>query len=198
MSYQDQMALLQEKRRELRALEAQAEGTARAMQPLTENDERQMYADQATFDQAYMGANRKAPPPLPYERPDSYKRRLAAGLQSLSPRWSKANFDSMPNDAFAIAEAQVRADAIANGRMAGLKPGEIRERPFTTSAGARVIEFDGVDAHFTQQFSRVPRRAMLKSQEEYAQMSRDAQLSRITEVVRYGQRPTVQAPRAGF
>jgi 3-mercaptopyruvate sulfurtransferase SseA len=82
--------------------------------------------------------------------------------------------------------------------MAGLKPGEIRERPFTTSAGARVIEFDGVDAHFTQQFSRVPRRAMLKSQEEYAQMSRDAQLSRITEVVRYGKRPTVQAPRAGF
>jgi hypothetical protein len=39
MSYQDQMALLQEKRRELRALEAQAERTARSMSPITESDE---------------------------------------------------------------------------------------------------------------------------------------------------------------
>jgi hypothetical protein len=29
-------------------------------------------------------------------------------------------------------------------------------------------------------------------------MSRDAQMARITEIVRYGQRPTVSAPRAAF
>jgi hypothetical protein len=39
VSYADQMALLQEKRRELRALEAQAEITAKAMSPITEADE---------------------------------------------------------------------------------------------------------------------------------------------------------------
>jgi len=46
MSYQDQMALLQEKRRELRALEAQAERAAKAMQPITIEDETKMVAAQ--------------------------------------------------------------------------------------------------------------------------------------------------------
>ena len=93
MSYADKLEELQRLRAEVRRLERQAETEARRMQPLTEQDERQMYADQATFDSAYVGAGRKAPPPLPYERPDQYKRRLADGLKGYSSRWSKADFE---------------------------------------------------------------------------------------------------------
>jgi hypothetical protein len=200
VSYQDQMALLQEKRRELRALEAQAERTARAMSPLTIEDEHRMVAMQARADSLYRGAGR-LPAPLaePHERPGQYERRLVDGLKIYSQRWAKANVSVMPDDAFAIARDQIYADAAQNAKTHGLKPGEIRELPTVSDGGHRVIEFVGADGtHFTEQFSRPPRRVMLKSQQEYSQMTRDAQLSRITEMVRYGQRPTVQAPRAAF
>jgi hypothetical protein len=200
VSYQDQMALLQEKRRELRALEAQAERTARAMSPLTIEDEHRMVAMQARADSLYRGAGR-LPAPLaePHERPGQYERRLVDGLKVYSDRWAKASLERMPDDAFAIARDQIFADAAQNAKTHGLASTEIREVPSVSAAGHRTIEFvGGPDAHFTQQFCRPPRRVLLKSQEEYSQMTRDAQLSRITEMVRYGQRPTVQAPRAAF
>jgi hypothetical protein len=198
-TYADKLEELQRLKAEVRRLEHQAEIEAKRMQPLTEHDERVMYADQATFDEAYMGANRKAPPPLPYERPDQYKRRLASGLQSLSPRWAKADFDSMPNDAFAIAEAQVRADAIANGKTAGLQAREIRERVRTDHSGHRVVEFDGgLEAHFVRAFERPARRAILPTPEECTKKMQTAAMQRVEQIVRYGQRLTVSAPRAGF
>jgi hypothetical protein len=155
-----------------------------------------MYADQATFDRAYMGANRKAPPPLPFERPAQYKHRLASGLQSLSERWAKADFESMRDDVFAIASEQVRADAISNGRSHGLQPTEIRELPSTSLSGHRQIEFvGGENASFIKHFARPVRRAIFKSQEEYTAMSRDATVASIANAYH---RPTVHAPRAAF
>src|ERR1700677_2178085 len=127
MSYSDKLEELHRLRAEVRRLERQAEAEAKAMSPLTEDDERRMYADQAVFDQAYVGAGRRASPPHPFERPDSYKRRLAAGLQSLSPRWARADFQKIPSDALEIAAEQVRADAIANGRTPGLRPKQLRQ-----------------------------------------------------------------------
>jgi hypothetical protein len=200
VTYQDQMAQLQEKRRELRALEAAAERTAKNMRPLTESDERELMELRARADETYRAAGRiGAPEPTSFDRPDTYRLRLAEGLKKHSATWKDADLvNAYAAGALDVAESQIYADARASGRTYGLKPGEIRERPFTTAAGARVIEFDGVDAHFTQQFAREPRRVVLKSQEEYSRMQRDAQLSRITELVRYGHRPTVQAPTPRF
>jgi hypothetical protein len=198
VSYADKLQELQRLKAEVRRLERQAETEAKRMQPLTEHDERQMYADQATFDEAYMGANRKAPPPLPYERPDQYKRRLTDGLKAYSNRWAKADFDSMPNDAFAIVEAQVRADAIANGRAHDLKGREIRERVRTDHCGHRVVAFDGgPEAHFVRAFGRPARRAILPTPEECTKMMQTSQMARVTEVART-MRPPMQAPRAAF
>jgi hypothetical protein len=197
MSYSDKLEELHRLRAEVRRLERQAEAEAKAMSPLTEDDERRMYADQAVFDQAYVGAGRRASPPHPFERPDSYKRRLAAGLQSLSPRWARADFQKIPSDALEIAAEQVRADAIANGRTAGLRPNELRELPSTSASGHRTYDFaGGPDAWFGKQFSREPRRAVLKSQAEYSQMARDSQLARVAEVIRH--RPVPQPMRTGF
>jgi hypothetical protein len=45
-----------------------------------------MTAMQARADEIYTKAGRRAPPPLPYELPKQFRRRLAAGLQEYSPR----------------------------------------------------------------------------------------------------------------
>jgi hypothetical protein len=52
MSYAEQLERLQEMRAQTRALEKQLEREARSMQPITEQDERRMYADQVEFDPA--------------------------------------------------------------------------------------------------------------------------------------------------
>ena len=62
MAYADTLTKIQEMRRALREAERQAEAEAKRMQPLTESDERQMFADQVRADTVYMSANRKAPP----------------------------------------------------------------------------------------------------------------------------------------
>ena len=105
----------------------------------------------------------------------------------------------MRDDVFAIAQEQVRADAIANGRTVGLQPMEIQERVGRTPGGHTQVEFVGGEhASFINTFRRPARRALFKDQTEYRQMADSAQLSRITEFARYGQRPIVQAPRAAF
>jgi hypothetical protein len=198
MSYSDKLEEIQRRRAELRALERLAESEARNMSPITEDDERRMYADQAVFDQAYVAAGRRAPPPHPFERPDSFKRRLAAGLQSLSTRWATADFQKIPSDALEIAAEQVRADALANGRTAGLQATEIREIPSTSASGHRTREFvGGPEASFIKRFTRPARRAQFQAPEDYVRMMQTAAMQRVGEVVRT-MRPPMQAPRAGF
>jgi hypothetical protein len=197
MSYAEQLERLEAMRAQTRALEKQLEREARSMQPITEKDERAMYADQAAFDPAYAPANRRAPPPLPYERPREYSRRLAAGLQPMSPRWAKADLAELPDSAFVVAADQIRADAIKAGPTAGLQPGEIRARVDESGGGHRVVRYDGgPGAHYIRKFVREPQVGVFKSQDEYARMSRDAQLARIGEIIR--QRPVPQAMRTGF
>jgi len=190
-TYAEKLEELQRLRSEVRRLERQAETEAKRMQPLTEHDERQMYADQATFDQAYMGANRKAPPPLPYERPDSYKRRLAAGLQSLSPRWAKVDLASQADGVFAIASEQIRSDAIAAGPSAGLASGQMKA--IDKSDGLhKIIEWVGNDCHFTEQFRRAPRTAT------WINEGRNDRGAPRPEQVVHAYPTIVQSPRASF
>jgi hypothetical protein len=86
-----------------------------------------------------------------------------------------------------------------SGRTAGLQATEIRELPSTSASGHRTYEFaGGPNAWFGKQFTRPARRAVFADQAAYAAMSRDAQLSRITELAKYGQRPIVTAPTPRF
>jgi hypothetical protein len=196
MSYSDKLAKLQELRAEVRRLERQAEAEAKSLSPLSEDQERRMYADQADFDPAYVSAGRRAPPPMAHERPEPYRRRLAEGLQSYSDRWRAANLNSMADEVFAIAAAQIRADATANAKNAGLQARQIKEFVSRTPAGHTEVTFrGGPEAHFTQAFARPARRCLFKQPEAYQAMT---QASMMQGIVNAGRRPTVQSPRHSF
>ena len=196
-TYAEKLEELQRLRAEVRRLERVAEVEAKRMQPLTESDERTMSAMQAHADSAYSSAERRAPPPHAYERPDEYRRRLVDGLKVYSEKWAGADFINMDANVLPIVEKQVFADAVANGRTHGLKLHEIRERVTQSGGGHKVIEFDGgSEAHFTQQFARPPRFASFRSDQEYRAMSRDAHLAKIDQIIR--QRPVPQPMRTGF
>jgi hypothetical protein len=197
-TYAEKLEELQRLKAEVRRLERLAETEAKSMRPLTEADEHQMRADQVEYDPAYQAANRRAPPAMPFERPGEYRRRLAVGIQTLSTRWAKADLNAQDDKVFEITSQQIRADAIANGRTHGLQPLEIRRRVREDASGHRVVEYDGGPrASYIRQFTRPPQLAIFKSEEEYRAMSRDANLSRINEIVRT-LRPPLQAPRAAF
>jgi hypothetical protein len=196
MSYSQKLEELQRLRAELRRLEQAAEREARAMQPLTEQDERQMAAVQARADSAYQAAGRRAPPPLPMERPDSYQRRLVAGVQSYSPNWRGADIEAISADALPIAEQQIYADAATHGRTAGLAARQIKEFVSRTPAGHTEVTFrGGSEAHFVRAFERPARRATFKQPEAYQAMSNATTMQGLVNV---GRRATVQSPRATF
>jgi hypothetical protein len=196
MSYSDKLAKLQELRAEVRRLEAAAEREARAMQPITEQDERQMMSFQAKADESYACAGRRAPPPLAHERPDEYRRRLVAGVQSYSPRWAKADIEAIVSDALPIAEQQIYADAATHGRTAGLAARQIKPIQNRTAAGHTTIEFvGGPEASFVRAFERPARRASFMKPEQYTAMANASQMAKVASAFH---RPTVQSPRASF
>jgi hypothetical protein len=198
VSYEEQMALLQQKRRELRALEAQAERTAKSMQPITEQDERNLMELQARADEVYRAAGRiGAPAPMNFERPDTYRLRLAEGLQKNSATWKNANLaNALAAGALATAESQIYAEARANGRTAGLKARELKAIPTRSASGHESTEWvGGPEAHFIRAFERPARRAVFQSAEEY---SRQSQAAAMQSIARTYYRPLAQAPRASF
>ena len=133
MSYAEKLSRLQELRQELRALERDAEREAQRMQPLTEQDERDMLAIQARADASYAAAGRRADAPGPLEKPSAYRRRLVAGLQKLSPRWrASGDIQRMPDDVLDTVESQVYADALKFGPTADL--GQVKSKRLRTRA----------------------------------------------------------------
>ena len=166
--------------------------------PLTADDERQMVELQSRADETYRAIGRFAAAPLPMERPGEYRRRLAAGLQEYSPRLAKTDIARMDERALAAIEPMIYADAVANFQSLGLRADEIKPIPIRENGHDVVVFIGGKNAHFIKTFSRDVRRAQMKSPDAYNAMSRDANLSRIEEVVRSAHRPIVQAPRASF
>jgi hypothetical protein len=196
MTLTNDFARARDLRRELRALEDSISRRANAT-PVTAEDEHRMSAMQARADASYAAAARRAPPPLPLERPEEYRRRLVDGVRELSPRWRNADVRGMRDDALTAVEGQIYADALENGRRHGLRLGEFRERVVQNSTGHTIIEFDGAEGtHFVDQFNRRAPRAEFKSPSEYTQMIRDANMARIDEIIRY--RAPLHAPRAAF
>jgi hypothetical protein len=129
------MAAIQEQRRKLAMMEAQANADAQAMQPISIEQERQMADTQARLDEAYQAAGRRAPPPLPYEKPTQFHRRLLDGLRVYSDEWRSRSINGVndPNVLSAI-EANVVSAARQNGPTYGLRPTEIKQ--VTKSSGA--------------------------------------------------------------
>ena len=104
----------------------------------------------------------------------------------------------MDERALAAIEPMIYADAVANFQSLGLRADEIKPIAKRENGHDTVTFIGGKNAHFIKTFSRDVRRAQMKSPDAYNAMSRDANLSRIEEVVRSAHRPIVQAPRASF
>ena len=198
MSLAEDFMLAKQLREKLRGLEESISRRANHT-PVTAEDERAMLGMQSRADASYQAVGLRAPPPLPLERPAEYRRRIVGGLKEYSPRWrDSGDISALKDDALDAIEPQIYADAISN-RTYGMRPGEIRPRETITASGHRAIEYDGGDlSWFGRQFHREPRRAVLKSMEQYAAMSRDVNMARIQEIIRHRPIPQPVRPHAGF
>ena len=99
--------------------------------------------EQARADDLYhLFGDRAAPRPLQGETPLTYRRRVARDFQTYSKAWSGVNLAAMTDDAFAVADEQIRADA----RSAAMRPaeGDSKLRPIKrTENGHTYIEYVG-------------------------------------------------------
>jgi hypothetical protein len=195
MSQVEDFALAKALREKLKEVENRLARNANKS-PLTRADEQEMTAMQARADEVYVKAGRRAPPPLPYERPREFRRRLAQGLAEYSPKLQGVEFAALADDVLKAVEPQLFADAAANGPTAGLRPGEMRATEKISEGGHRWLEFiGGPGMHFSREFRPPVRFAKLRRMDEYEAMSRDAALRNIQEIAR---RPTPTSPRAAF
>jgi hypothetical protein len=183
MSYQEQYERLQALRAQTRALEQQVDLQARSMQPLTLDDEREMSNIQSRLDQAYQAASRRAPPPLPYERPASFHKRLLDGLKVYSDDWRSKDLSQVNNPAaLNVIETQLAEAARRNGPTWGMRDGEIKAVETSSSGGHKIINFVGNEnTHFSQHFKRPAPRAILKTQDEYNRIHTNNLLAKVTQ-----------------
>jgi hypothetical protein len=198
-SYSDKLAELSRLRNEVRRLEASADAEAKAMQPLTLDQENEMRNTQARMDEYYRAANRSAPPPLPYEKPQQFHKRLLDGLKVYHDEWRGKSFDRISEPAaLAAIESQLADATRSNGLTFGMRDGEMKPIDKSGGGGHQVREWVGRNASFVKFFERPAPRAILKSQEEYNGITRNNILSRLTAIVPGFAREQVRSPRSGF
>jgi hypothetical protein len=200
MTYSEKLAEIQRRRQELFALEQSANREAKSMQPLTADQEREMHVTQARFDEAYTKAGRRAEPPHAYERPDSYRQRLIAGLQKYSPKYQGKDLTGIAYEpALASIEKEICDDAARFGPIYGMKDGEIKAVETSSGGGHKVINFIGTEGtHFTQQFSRPVGKAILPTFEEANRMLTNNLLAKVTQRVPGYLRELVTSPKPNF
>jgi hypothetical protein len=134
-----------------------------AMRPIADShhaDRASIAKAQARADSVHIQLGSRAGRPLVAESPAAYRVRMAESLQATSKRWEGVKLGLLQDQAFAMAEEQIYADAIEQARRPSHIPGGgIREIRRQTPAGHMVSEFVG-DAHFVEAFS--PRSALRK------------------------------------
>jgi 8-oxo-dGTP pyrophosphatase MutT (NUDIX family) len=124
-----------------------------------ENEEAEMADAQAKADSVYMAFGKKAPPPLRGERSLGYRRRLIGSFKEHSPAWGKVNLNSLPAEAFAIAEEQIRADAMTFALSPTNAPEDtLRESVRMDSTGRRITTFHGKPDVWLSDFKLVKQR----------------------------------------
>jgi hypothetical protein len=129
------------------------------MKPKTD-DEHAAFADaQARADAVFNGFGQRAPRPLEGEALIDYRKRLATKLKSHSAIWKGVKFSQLPDEAFAVAENQVYADATAAAsNPVDLGAGELRQVTKTDpTTGVRTIVFYGKES-FVKSMGRPGRR----------------------------------------
>jgi hypothetical protein len=169
--------------------------------PRTYADEQKLLELRAKTDPVYRDAGRLgAPEPMSQESVPAFRRRMLADLARYHPRWSEVPIDNIRDDNTLNAiEQQVFEAARKNGPSYGLKDGEIRQLTTKTDGGHTVYNVAGNEnTHFTQQFSRPPKKVQFYTPETYHEMSRNNILSRITSVVPGWARTLVGAPKPNF
>jgi hypothetical protein len=183
MTYSEKLAEIQRRRQELFALEQSANREAKSMQPLTEDQAREMQVTQARFDEAYTKAGRICEPPHAYERPETYRQRLVAGLQKYSPKWQGKDLTGIHHEpALAGIEREIFADAARFGPTFGMRDGEIKAVETSSSGGHKIINFVGTEnTSFIEHFKRPAPRAILKTQDEYNRIHTNNLLARVTQ-----------------
>ncbi len=193
MTLQNDFALAQQLRLKLRDLEKSITLQSER-RPHVEGDDRRNTQAQARYDSAYVAAGRRAPPPLPLESPHTYERRLANDLRQYAPKFADVDFNVMPDDAFKNFDGELIAEATRNAPTHGLAPGEMRQIDTVTGGRTKTEWVGGPDAWFGHTLSPPPRRAILPTLDQARQMTRDAQLARLTEFVPFGAQRAAGAP----
>lgn len=129
--------------------------TARMPKSILDEDYEQLAGAQARFDTVYSALGERAPPPLHGEGSRAYRNRLARGIQKHSKVWSAVKLPELADNAFEIAESQIRNDAMtAANSSEGVPEGVMIERVHVDpSTGQRTITFHG-NTSFIRQFSR--------------------------------------------
>ncbi len=122
-----------------------ARGLANMPKPATDADYAAMADAQSRADSAYQALGQRAPGPLQAETLLGYRVRLARGLQGHSKAWASVDLHTLQDAALAIAEEQIRADAIvASNATDGLPEGRLVPRTRVDPATChRITEFRG-------------------------------------------------------
>jgi 8-oxo-dGTP pyrophosphatase MutT (NUDIX family) len=129
-----------------------AERLAQMPMPPSSADYAAMADAQASFDPVFRAFGDAAPPPMNGEVPLGYRRRLARMLQKHSPAWKAADLVKLDENVLAIAEQQIRADAVVASRSADDVADGVLV-PVTRvdgDTGHRVTEFRGRTTIFKQ------------------------------------------------
>jgi hypothetical protein len=163
-------------RDELYALERRISERSQRMGPITPNDEADMRNMQARADEVYESLGRRAPPYLPLERPEEYRRRLLEPMKECSSDWRSVDLNAVDDATLNRIEPQLFAAARADALCPhDLKPGEMREiMKRDERTGHTISTFVGRDTHFVKQFTRPARRVKFRSWNEYMAMSANA------------------------
>jgi hypothetical protein len=127
--------------------------------PVAAEDRGALTAIQSRADAVAVQLGKRADVFMAGETPAMYKRRMAAALQEYSAKWKGIKLDSLPDEAFAIAEDSIYADAVIAARNpSDIQPGRARAVTKVLPTGHTETTFHGNDYHFTQAFGRPARR----------------------------------------
>jgi hypothetical protein len=117
-----------------------------------QDDENDRLTAQQDYDRAYQAIKgERAPQPMMGQSARSYRQYCAKPLQKYSEDWKDIDLAGLKPDAFALADKQIRADAIRIGgnsaelqRFEGVKAGAFQREIFRTDrTGRRISEFVG-------------------------------------------------------
>ena len=126
---------------------------ARMPRDWSDDERNEIAAAQSRADSVFSALGKKAPYALMGEQVPAYKRRLAAMIQPHSERWKGLALNTLPDPAFANAEADIYADAEKAARAPNdLAPFQLRAHRTESQAGHKITTYTGDPAAWMMQF----------------------------------------------